>query len=189
MPSQRYRSSFITWPEPRVRSQALTEIDKTSSVLGPTWRSSGRRHLRVVHENDEELTAGSASTIFYTFEKVNARAEPAAAAHHIPRSPYSPRVVPFVQLSVALGSPKRRNPTAPACQSWTHRCVRVALVRLPPLPAAIRAVVVSRDRVAHFRSLVVGRWVAAAPGCVLCRCGRTFARLELFDGVYVLSEC
>ena len=40
-----------------------------------------------------------------------------------------------------------------------------------------------------FSVLVVGRWVAAAPGCVLCRCGRTFARLELFDGSYVLSEC
>ena len=143
----------------------------------------------MLRKKDAELTVGSAPIIFYMYEKVNARTEPAAAAQCIPRSRHSPCVVPFVQLSVALGSPKRRNPTAPACQSWTHRCVRVALVRLPPLPAAIRAVVVSRDRVAHFRSLVVGRWVAAAPGCVLCRCGRTFARLELFDGSYVLSEC
>ena len=187
MPSQRCRTTFITCPKPRVRSQELTEIDKTPSVFGPTWRSSGRRHLRVVHENDEELTAGSASTIFYTFEKVNARAEPAAAAHHIPRSRHSPRVVPFVQLSAALGSRKRRNPMAPTHQSWMCRRVRVALVWLPPLPVPIHAGVGSRECEVRFWSYVVRRWVAAAPGCVSCRCGRTFARLELFDGSYVLS--
>ena len=96
--------------------------------------------------------------------------------------------MPFVQLSAALGSPKRRNPMAPTHQIWMYPRVRVALVKLPSVPAAIRAVVVSRDRMAHFRSLVVGLWVAAAPDCVSCRCGRTFARLELFDGLYVMTE-
>ena len=66
--------------------------------------------------------------------------------------------------------------------------VRVALVRLPSVPAAIRAVVVSRDGEARFRSLAVGWWVAVAPGTESGPHGRAFACLELFDGSYVLSE-
>ena len=147
MPSQRCRTSFIDCPSLYVRSQALTEVDETPSVSSPTWRSSRRRHLRVLRKKDAELTDGSAPTIFYTFEKVNARAEPAAAAHHIPRSPYSPRVVPFVQLFAALCSPKRRNPMAATHQSWVCSCVRVALVRLPPVPVTRHAGVGSRERV------------------------------------------
>ena len=88
-----------------------------------------------------------------------------------------------------LGQPKAPQPHgAHTSDLDVSSRVRVALVKLPSVPAAIRAVVVSRDRMAHFRSLVVGRWVAAAPDCVSCRCGRTFARLELFDGLYVLTE-
>ena len=58
----------------------------------------------------------------------------AAAAQCIPRLRHSPRIVPFVQLSAALGSPKRRNPMAPTHQIWimdVSSRVRVALVRLP----------------------------------------------------------
>ena len=126
----------------------------------------------MLRKKDAELTVGSAPIIFYMYEKVNARTEPAAAAQCIPRSRHSPCVVPFVQLFAALGSPKRRNPTAPTRQSWLHPCVRVTLVRLPLAPVATRAGVGSRDRVACFRSLVVGRWVTAAPGCVSCQCRR-----------------
>ena len=64
----------------------------------------------MLRKKDAELTGGSAPTIFYVFEKVNARVEPAAAAQCLPRPLHSPRVVPFVQLFAALGSPKRRNP-------------------------------------------------------------------------------
>ena len=70
MPSLRRRTSFITRLSPYVRSQAPTEVDKTSSVSDPTWSSSRRRHLRVLLKNDAELTDHSASIIFYTFEKV-----------------------------------------------------------------------------------------------------------------------
>ena len=188
MSSQWCRTSFTKCLSPYVRSQALTEVDKTRSVSGPTWRSSRTCHLRVLRKNEAESELHSAPTIFYIFEKVSARAHSAAAAQCIPRSPHSPRVVPFVQLSAAVGSPKRRNPVAPTHQSWTHPRVRVALVRLPPVPAAIRAGVGSRERVARFRSVAVGRWVAAAPGCVSCQCRRTFALLQLFDGSYVLPE-
>ena len=93
----------------------------------------------MLRKKDAELTGASAPTIFYVFEKVNARAEPAAAAQCLPRPLHSPRVVPFVQLFAALGSPKRRNPMAPTRQSWMRRCVRVALVRLPLAPVATRA--------------------------------------------------
>ena len=188
MSSQRCRTSFIYCVSPCVRSQALTEVDKTQSVSGPTWCSSRRRHLRALRKKDAELTDGSAPIIFYTIEKVNARAEPAAAAQSIPRSRHSPRVVPFVQLFVALGSPKRCNPMAPTHQTWTYRRVRFALVMLPPLPVPTRAGVGSREREARFRSLAVGRWVAVAPGTESCQHGRAFACLELFDGSYVLSE-
>ena len=74
MPSQRLRTSFVTYPESRVRSQALTELDKTPAVSGPTWRPWRRRHLRILCKKDAELTDGSAPTIFDSFEKVNARA-------------------------------------------------------------------------------------------------------------------
>ena len=70
MPSLRRRTSFITRPIPTTVSQALTEVDKARSVSTPTWRSSRQRHLRVLYENDAELTDHSASIIFYTFEKV-----------------------------------------------------------------------------------------------------------------------
>ena len=141
----------------------------------------------MLRNNEAESEHHSAPTIFYMFEKVSACAEPVAAAQFIPRSRHSPRVVPFVQLSAALGSQKRRNPMAPTHQSWLCRRVRVTLVWLPPLPVPIHAGVGSREREVRFWSYVVRRWVAAAPGCVSCRCGRTFARLELFDGSYVLS--
>ena len=187
MSSQWCRTSFTKCLSPYVRSQALTEVDKTRSVSGPTWRSSRTCHLRVLRKNEAESELHSAPTIFYIFEKVSARAHSAAAAQCIPRSPHSPRVVPFVQLSAAVGSPKRRNPVAPTHQSWTHPRVRVALVRLPPVPGPIHAGVGSRERVARFWSLAVGRLVAAAPGTVPRECGCTFARLDLFYGVYVLS--
>ena len=73
MSSQRCRTSFIACPEPHVRSQALTEVDKSPAVSGPTWRSSRRRPLRVLRKKDADLTEGSAPTIFYMYEKVNAR--------------------------------------------------------------------------------------------------------------------
>ena len=88
----------------------------------------------MLRKKDAELTDHSAPTIFYMFEKVSACAEPVAAAQFIPRSRHSPRVVPFVQLSAALGSRKRRNPMAPTHQSWLCRRVRVTLVWLPPRP-------------------------------------------------------
>lgn len=73
MPSLRRRTSFVTHLSPYVRSQAPTEVDKTPSVSDPTWRSSRRRHLRVLLKNDAELTDHSAPIIFNTFEKVIAR--------------------------------------------------------------------------------------------------------------------
>ena len=73
MPSLRRRTSFVTHLSPYVRSQASTEVDKTPSVSDPTWRSSRRRHLRVLLKNDAELTDHSAPIIFNTFEKVIAR--------------------------------------------------------------------------------------------------------------------
>ena len=161
-----------------------------SSCLGPDLALLEATSLKgpAQARMDAELTDGSAPIIFYTIEKVNARAEPAAAAQSIPRSRHSPRVVPFVQLFVALGSPKRCNPMAPTHQTWTYRRVRFALVMLPPLPVPTRAGVGSREREARFRSLAVGRWVAVAPGTESCQHGRAFACLELFDGSYVLSE-
>ena len=135
MSSQWCRTSFTKCLSPYVRSQALTEVDKTPAVSGLTERSSRRRHLRVLRKNEAESELHSAPTIFYTFEKVSARALSLAAAQFIPRLPHSPRVVPFVQLFAALGSPKRRNPMAPTHQIWMHPRVRVALVRLPSVPA------------------------------------------------------
>ena len=177
MSSQRCRASFIYCVSPCVRSQALTEGDKTQSVSGPTWCSSRRRHLRALRKKDAELTDGSAPTIFYTFEKVSARVQPSSAAHLIPRSPHPPCVVPFGQLSTALGSRKLRNPTESTHQTWLYPCVRVALVRFPPILIAFRAVAGSRVRAADFRSMVAIRTGVAAPGCVSCQHGRTFAPL------------
>ena len=57
MPSLRRRTSFITRPSPTTVSQALTEVDKARSVSTPTWRSSRRRHLRVLYENDQRRGA------------------------------------------------------------------------------------------------------------------------------------
>jgi hypothetical protein len=107
----------------------------------------------VLRKNDEELTDGSAPTILYTVKKVSASAQPAAAAPRILRSQHLTRVVLCVQLSVALGSLKLRNPLEPTRQSWMDSGVRVALVGLPPIPVAIRAGVGSRERVAHLLSV------------------------------------
>jgi len=100
-----------------------------------------------------QVRSSSTSTIFYTFKKVSARAQPAAAPPPIPRSQHLTRVVLFVQLSVALGSLKLRNPLEPTRESWMYSGIRVALVWLPPIPVAIRAGVGSRERVARFCSL------------------------------------
>ena len=139
MPSQWGRTSFITYPARCIRSQAPAEVDNSPPVSGPTWRSSRPRHLRVLCKNDAELTGGSAPINFYMFEKVSARAHPAPAAHHVPRSPHLTRAVPFVQLSAASGSLKLRNPMAHTRQSWAHACVGVVLVVFPPVPVAVRA--------------------------------------------------
>ena len=121
-----------------------------------------------------QVRSSSTSTIFFTFKKVSARAQPAAAPPPIPRSQHLTRVVLFVQLSVALGRLKLRNPLEPTRESWMYSGVRVALVWLPPIPVAIRAGVGSRERVAHLLSVLVCRSGAAAPACVSCQQGRAF---------------
>ena len=157
-----------------------SEAEAASGAAPPQERGQlpgVRTHMLSVTRTHEVLTEGSAPTIFYTFEKMSARVQPSSAAHLIPRSPHSPCVVPFEQLSTALGSRKLRNPTKSTHQNWMYPCVRLALVRFPSILVAFRAVVGPRGRAADFRSMVAIRAGVSAPGCVSCQHGRTFAPL------------
>jgi hypothetical protein len=126
----------------------------------------------VLRKNDEELTDGSAPTIFYkcTVKKVSASAQPAAAgaAPRIPRSTALDACRAVWAAIGGLGEPEAPQPP-PGLDGFGRPCC--ARERLPPVPVAIRAGVGSRERVAHLLSVCARRSGVAAPACVLCQKG------------------
>ena len=75
---------YLSYPHSSLAGPHRARQGSVTSVSTSNCRSSTGRDLRVLRKNDEELTDGSAPTIFYTIKKESASAQPAAARHAYP---------------------------------------------------------------------------------------------------------
>ena len=183
MPSLRRRTSFITRPSPTTVSQVLTEVDKARSVSTPTWRSSRRRHCSLKGAVRERRGADRPFGVYHLLYlregdraplTRHSRASPPALTALIACGAVCARALRGLMEPEALQPHPHGAHTSKLAPSLRSRRARAIAARAP---VAFRAFVGSRDRVAHFRSAVAVGAGRAAPGCVSCRHGRTFARL------------